>query len=290
MERPYEIGISLIATCIGIAVVRGVAITLKATAAKQNAMAVRARTHRDAALALAARNTTLRARAESLIETHAAALRIARERLDDSQWLQAVEAFIDEIIEASGCQIRNSPPLLRAVRERMDLVTARRGTATPARDGTKADGTPLADGTPMAYEQAVADGLRALGWRTRLTGPGEDRHFDVIAQLRDQRVMIQCPGFVSPIRAGVIQELDDAKTRAGAHQVAIVSNAEFTPAARDLATLTGMIVLRHDDLARLACMVSRSGGAEHEHRGHISDGRGSGARHRAAARKDPPQS
>ena len=289
MERPYEIGISLIATCIGIAVVRGVAITLKvmrnhATAAKQNAMAVRARTHRDAALALAARNTTLRARAESLIETHAAALRIARERLDDSQWLQAVEAFIDEIIEASGCQIRNSPPLLRAVRERMDLVTARRGTATPARDGTKADGT------PMAYEQAVADGLRALGWRTRLTGPGEDRHFDVIAQLRDQRVMIQCPGFVSPIRAGVIQELDDAKTRAGAHQVAIVSNAEFTPAARDLATLTGMIVLRHDDLARLACMVSRSGGAEHEHRGHISDGRGSGARHRAAARKDPPQS
>jgi restriction system protein len=166
--------------------------------------------------------------------------------VDESRWLRAVDVFIDEHIEKSGCRIKASPALLRVVRATIDLATIQRDTSRATRQP---------DRTPTAYEQSVADALRVLGWRTRLTGAGEDRHFDVIAQMRDKRVMVQCSGFVSPVRAAVIHDLDSARIRAGADHVAIVSNAKFTPEARDLATLTGVLILRHDTLAQLAARI-----------------------------------
>jgi hypothetical protein len=60
---------------------------------------------------------------ESLIEKHAAELMSRRRQLtltsnhglDDSRWLPEVECFIDQVIEASGCDVRSSPERLRAV-------------------------------------------------------------------------------------------------------------------------------------------------------------------------------
>jgi HJR/Mrr/RecB family endonuclease len=111
--------------------------------------------------------------------------------------------------------------------------------------------TSLLDSTPALYEQAVTDGLRRLGWRARLREPGENRYADVNAQMGARRVLVQCPGFVTPIVISVVQELCEAKIREGVDCAAIVSNAEFTPDALQLAVSSGVVLLRHDNLAEL---------------------------------------
>jgi len=111
--------------------------------------------------------------------------------------------------------------------------------------------TSLLDKTPAFYEQAVTDALNRLGWRARLRQPGENRCADVNAQMGGKRVLVQCPGFVTPIVISAVQELCEAKIREGVDCAAIVSNAEFTPDALQLAVSTGVVLLRHDNLGEL---------------------------------------
>jgi hypothetical protein len=75
---------------------------------------------------------------ESIILNHGAALTSLRRQLsvasslgqDDSRWLQEVECFIDEVIEVSGCHVRSSPELLRAVRWMIASATAQLAAPT----------------------------------------------------------------------------------------------------------------------------------------------------------------
>jgi hypothetical protein len=91
-----------------------------------------------AALASTSLHNDMLALSESIILNHAAALTSLRRQLnlssnhgqDDSQWQQEVESFIDEVIEASGCHVRSSPELLRAVRWMIASATAQLGAPT----------------------------------------------------------------------------------------------------------------------------------------------------------------
>jgi hypothetical protein len=75
---------------------------------------------------------------ESIILNHAAALTSLRRHLnlssnhgkDNSRWLHEVESFIDEVIEVSGCHIRSSADLLRAVRWMIASATAQFSLST----------------------------------------------------------------------------------------------------------------------------------------------------------------
>ena len=75
---------------------------------------------------------------ESLIEKHAAELNVRRRQLsatssnasDDSRWLQAVESFIDQVIDRSGLYVRSSPGRLRAVRWMIASATAQYASST----------------------------------------------------------------------------------------------------------------------------------------------------------------
>jgi hypothetical protein len=90
------------------------------------------RTREKAALVSTSWHNDMLALAEAIILNHAGALTSRRRQLNlssnhgqgDSRWLQDVESFIDEIIEASGCQVRSSPELLRAVRWMIASATA----------------------------------------------------------------------------------------------------------------------------------------------------------------------
>jgi hypothetical protein len=85
-----------------------------------------------AALESTSRHNDMLALSESIILNHAAALTSLRRQLnlssnhgqDDSRWQQEVESFIDEVIEVSGCHVRSSPELLRAVRWMIASATA----------------------------------------------------------------------------------------------------------------------------------------------------------------------
>jgi hypothetical protein len=70
---------------------------------------------------------------ESVVAKHAAELTVRRKQLtitssqgllDDSRWLEEVECFIAEVIDASGAYVRSSPGRLRAVRWMIASATA----------------------------------------------------------------------------------------------------------------------------------------------------------------------
>jgi HJR/Mrr/RecB family endonuclease len=104
--------------------------------------------------------------------------------------------------------------------------------------------------TPVCYEQAVADGLKHLGWQTLLKKTTEDRYADVIAELHGKRVLIQCWGFMAPC-IPTVEGIWEAKSFEGADYAAIVSNAEFTASGHQLAKSAGVVLLRHDNLDQL---------------------------------------
>jgi hypothetical protein len=86
----------------------------------------------EAALVSTSTHNDMLALSEAIILNHAGALTSRRRQLnlssnhgrDDSRWLQDVESFIDEIVEASGCRVRSSPELLQAVRWMIASATA----------------------------------------------------------------------------------------------------------------------------------------------------------------------
>jgi aspartyl/asparaginyl beta-hydroxylase (cupin superfamily) len=85
-----------------------------------------------AALASTSWHNNMLALSESIVVKHAAELTDRRRQLtitsdysqDNSQWLQEVERFIDEVIEKSGVHVRRSPELLQAVRWMIASATA----------------------------------------------------------------------------------------------------------------------------------------------------------------------
>jgi hypothetical protein len=103
----------------------------------------------EAALVSTSTRNDMLALSEAIILNHAGALTSRRRQLnlsnhgrDDSRWLQDIESFIDEIIEASGCHVRSSPELLRAVRWMIASATAQfasLGTSLPVDDAAAAD-------------------------------------------------------------------------------------------------------------------------------------------------------
>jgi restriction system protein len=194
-------------------------------------------------------------RSEFIITQHTAELLVRRRQLtvtsnyglvDDSQWLQEVEFFIDEVIEKSGGEVRSSPARLGTVRRLIDTVTA--GFAS-----SRAPFSPDMD--PIDYEQMVADSLTDLGWVTRLTKASGDEGIDVIAEMRGKRVVIQCKRYASPIGNSAAQEVFAGKSFEDADYAAVVTNTEFTRSARQLADTTQVVLLHHDELSKLELQV-----------------------------------
>jgi len=208
-----------------------------------------------ATVALASWHKNMLILSESIINEHAAELAIRRKQLtstsnyglvDQSKWLQEVEFFIDEIIEESGGHVRNSPQRLQAVRVMIEQATA---NYSASRIGFSSDMDPI------DFEQMVADALADLGWETRLTKGSGDQGIDVIAEMREKRVVIQCKRYASAIGNSAVQEAYAGKSFENADYAAVVSNAKFTPGARQLAEATRVILLHHDELAQLEVRI-----------------------------------
>jgi restriction system protein len=210
---------------------------------------------RKADLARATYHESILALADAIIREHAAELTIRRKQLtvtlsygvvDDSKWQQDVEFFIDELIENSGGDVRSSAVRLQSVRKMIN-------TATAQFDVLRMSFSPDMD--PIAYEQMVADSLTDLGWKTRLTKTSGDQGIDVIAEMRGKRVVIQCKRYASSIGNSAVQEAYAGKSFENADYAAVVSNAEFTRSARQIADATQVILLHHDALSQLALRI-----------------------------------
>ncbi len=69
-------------------------------------------------------------------------------------------------------------------------------------------------------------------------------------------IVIQCKFYSKPVGNKAVQEAYAAKGFQQADYAAVVSNAAFTPSARQLASTNGIFLLHHDDLSRLKEIIS----------------------------------
>ncbi|MBE7247619.1 MAG: restriction endonuclease [Actinomycetospora chiangmaiensis] len=103
----------------------------------------------------------------------------------------------------------------------------------------------------LDYERYCAERLTRAGWRAHRTPASGDQGADIVADRDGLRLVVQCKRLTKPVGNAAVQEVAAAQRYWAGDRAAVVSNAGFTPAARRLATATGVLLLHHDGLDAL---------------------------------------
>ena len=98
------------------------------------------------------------------------------------------------------------------------------------------------------YEAFVAGLVRVAGWTAHLTKRTGDHGADVIAEHDGRRVAIQCKRYDGTVGNQSVQEAFSAAQFYDCGMGFVVSNSEFTPAARQAAQKLGVGLLHHEDV------------------------------------------
>ena len=99
---------------------------------------------------------------------------------------------------------------------------------------------------------ARARGASTASYETPVTG---DHGVDLIAIIDKAKVCIQCKRYSNPVGNRAVQEVISGREYYGGTHAAVVSNAEFTTHARELAASTNVILISHTELEDLKAMV-----------------------------------
>jgi restriction system protein len=103
--------------------------------------------------------------------------------------------------------------------------------------------------TGHEYEEYVADQIRSLGWKAKVTSGSGDHGADIIAEHDGSRVAIQCKFYRTPVGNKSVQEAFSAKSFYDCDFACVVTNSSFTPAARKAAAKLGVALLHHENLS-----------------------------------------
>jgi restriction system protein len=87
----------------------------------------------------------------------------------------------------------------------------------------------------VEFEGYVAARLRRAGWQVRLTPAVGDYGVDLIAEKDGQSVAIQCKRLGKSVGVAAVQQVVSGALHHGCTRSLVVSNQEFTTAARQLA-------------------------------------------------------
>ena len=87
---------------------------------------------------------------------------------------------------------------------------------------------------PIEFEHYCAEMLRNDGWDARVTQASGDQGIDVIATYGNAKAVFQCKKYAQPVGNGAVQEIVAGKQFEQADIAAVVSNATFTPSAKQL--------------------------------------------------------
>ncbi|MCV7350658.1 restriction endonuclease [Mycobacterium parmense] len=91
----------------------------------------------------------------------------------------------------------------------------------------------------VAFEDYVAGRLRRAGWQVGFTPPVGDYGVDLIAQKDGQSVAIQCKRHGKTVGIAAVQQVVSGARHHGCTRSIVVSNQEFTSAAKQLAHTHG---------------------------------------------------
>jgi restriction system protein len=129
---------------------------------------------------------------------------------------------------------------------------ALRGAGTPA---PREQPTTAMSGTE--FEDYVARVARGCGVPVIMTPLSGDWGVDLILGRRPDRVAVQCKRLGRPVGPGAVQEVVAGAPMQDCTRTMVVSNQEFTPAARRLAERHGCVLVGGADLPRLRAEIRR---------------------------------
>jgi restriction system protein len=107
------------------------------------------------------------------------------------------------------------------------------------------------------FEDYVARIARSSGAPVIMTSTTGDWGVDIIVGRRPNRLAIQCKRQARPVGAGAIQEVVAGAPMHDCARTMVVTNHEFTAAARKLAELHGCELVGGSELPRLRSIVRR---------------------------------
>ncbi|BBY78806.1 restriction endonuclease [Mycolicibacterium parafortuitum] len=107
------------------------------------------------------------------------------------------------------------------------------------------------------FEDYVARIARTCGVPVIMTSLSGDWGVDLIVGHRPNRLAVQCKRLSRPVGAGAVQEVVAGAPMQDCTQTMVVTNHEFTPAARKLAERHGCVLVSGAELPRLASTIRR---------------------------------
>jgi len=114
-----------------------------------------------------------------------------------------------------------------------------------------------AEMTGIEFEDYVARIARSSGLPVIMTSVTGDWGVDLIVGKRPNRLAIQCKRQARPVGAGAVQEVVAGAPMQDCSRTMVVTNHDFTPAARKLAELHGCELVGRDELSRLRSIIRR---------------------------------
>jgi restriction system protein len=123
------------------------------------------------------------------------------------------------------------------------------GLSTPDDEAAELSGT--------EFEDYVARIARSCGSPVIMTSITGDWGVDVIVGKRPNRLAIQCKRQSRPVGASAVQEVVAGAPMQDCTKTMVVTNHEFTPAARKLAELHGCELVGRTELPRLRSTIRR---------------------------------
>jgi restriction system protein len=109
----------------------------------------------------------------------------------------------------------------------------------------------------MEFEDYVARIARSCGVPVIMTSVTGDWGVDLIVGKRPERLAIQCKRQARPVGTAAVQEVVAGAPMQDCAKTMVVTNHEFTPAARKLAELHGCELVGGSDLPRLRSTIRR---------------------------------
>jgi len=135
------------------------------------------------------------------------------------------------------------------------LVGMLRGARTPAAREDPVVAKHAMTGTE--FEDHIARIARSSGESVIMTATTGDYGVDLVVGRRPNRLAIQCKRQSRPVGSGAVQEVVAGAAMHDCAHTMVVTNHDFTPAARRLAERHGCVLVGGEGLVRLGSTIRR---------------------------------
>lgn len=211
--------------------------------------------------------------AKEIIVKHLAELRIKRlqkRKLDsygnivDHKWIKEMDYFYETVLFPSLSQkygvisqYSNNKKIVPGIKyiSKVIFYDLLNKEIDKYSDGSPMSSVDINTLSPVAFESFCSGVLIENGWSSTTTKGSGDQGIDIIATINGKKAVFQCKKLSSPVGNKAVQEIIAGRSYVSADYAFVVSNAEYTSAAKELAAKSGVLLLHYSSLAKLGKTV-----------------------------------